>query len=93
MSSCPAAQTAARTWSRSVTSRGWDRALPPASVIRPDVRRSPVPSRSAQCTVAPASASSSALARPMPLAAPVMNAARPVRSYAERGMTGPYDRV
>ena len=40
-----------------------------------------------------AAASAPAQARPIPLAAPVTNAERPVRSYAKRGMTGPYGRI
>ena len=74
---------------RSVTSRVWVRAVPPPSLIRVAVSCRPSASRSAQCTVAPASASRRAEARPMPLAAPVTNAVRPLRSYAVTGIQGP----
>jgi hypothetical protein len=61
----------------------WVAALPPAVSIRVLVPRRPVASTSAQWTRAPASASRTAQARPMPPAAPVTKAVRPVRSYAE----------
>src|SRR5579875_3613187 len=63
--------------SAAVSPRSTTHASPPTSSA---TRRAPSPSRSATTTLAPAAASRRAQARPMPLAAPVTRALRPVRS-------------
>ncbi|MDQ1007939.1 hypothetical protein QFZ82_002424 [Streptomyces sp. V4I23] len=93
MSSPPVLSTADLTCDRSVTSTVWVTAVPPVPRIRDAVSARPFSSMSAQCTTAPASASRMAEARPMPPAAPVTNAVRPLRSYAERPMSGPYGHI
>ena len=60
----------------SVRSPATARAAPPAAVIAAAVLSSPAASRSPSATRAPSRASSSAISRPRPLAAPVTTATR-----------------
>src|SRR3954453_7058316 len=62
-------------------------ARPPASVIAPTVSAPVVSLMSATVTQAPAAASIWAMARPMPLPAPVTTALRPSRRNAANGST------
>ena len=75
-----AASTEASIQARSVTSPTDASARPPASVISATTDVAWSPSRSFTITAAPLSASRMAIARPMPLPAPVTIAERPETS-------------
>ena len=69
--------TADRTASPSVTSTLQPAAVPPAAVISSTTAATPAAVRSSTATLAPSSANRWAVARPMPIAAPVITATRP----------------
>src|SRR5215472_1515296 len=73
---------AARIAAASVTSKGNDRALPPAVVISRTTSSSSLGVRLTSTSSAPAAASANAAARPMPRPAPVTSAVLPSRRKA-----------
>ncbi len=67
----PAAAISPSTWAASETSQTCASARPPPSSMAAATARTPSPATSAHSTTAPSAASRSAIARPIPVAAPV----------------------